>query len=106
MAITFRLLGEASVALGGTDVYTVPPGKAAVISTVSLVNTHTAAVVLDIYAVIAGTQRRVSDTLSLAKGAQALFTDILTLGAGDKVRIQALVASVIDAVVCGVERDA
>jgi hypothetical protein len=107
MAITFKLLGADRVALAGTDLYTVPAAKCAVISTISVVNTHTAAVTLVVKVVIGGIARRISPySVVMKAGEQVVEQDLITLGAGDKVQLTASVGLVLEAVVCGVERDA
>ena len=108
MAVYIKLLGQASVQQFGTELYTVPAGKCAVIQTISLVNARwPSSVGCNIYLITSTHTQQLSDlNVGLANGDQLVLNDIFTLGAGDKIKVDASEHLMVDAVVCGVERDA
>ena len=112
MALTVKPLYDGQ--LGTTakaSLYTVPSGKAAIVKNMRVVNTDTATRTVNLYYLRSGlsdTNARlvIPGNLSIAPGAMAVEDNELTLAQGDQVLGDASVASKLDCVISGIERDA
>lgn len=87
------------------DLYTVPALTTAIIKTITLVNTDTAARLVNLYLLrSAGTARKIIPvSTSLAAGFSLETDEVYTLGAGDKVQGDADAALKLDFTINGVE---
>ncbi len=108
MAIQIKALANGQ--LGTTaqaDLYTVPTGKATIVKNIRLVNTDTSPRTLNLYFKRSGgTSRRIAPSaMTLGAGSLAIDDQELTMEVGDKVQGDASIASKVDYVISGVERD-
>ena len=112
MALTVKTLNDGQ--LGSTaqgTLYTVPTGKATIVKNQRFVNRDTATRTMNLYYLRFGganTSARLllPSNLSLAAGGLVIEQDELTMAAGDLIQGDASVASKIDFVISGIERDA
>src|SRR5437879_3727636 len=110
MAVTIKPLANAQLGTGAQGMlYTVPAGKAAIVKTQRFVNTDTVSRTMNLYYLKSGAgsaQRILPPNMSLAPSALVVEQDELTMAAGDQIQGDASVASKIDFVISGIERDA
>lgn len=108
MAVQIKALANGQLGTSARgDLYTTPTGKTTIVKNIRLVNTDTAARTLNLYFNRSGgTSRQISPSaMTLGAGSLAIDDQELTMEAGDKVQGDASVASKIDYVISGVERD-
>lgn len=98
MAITYKVLGQENPAnANATDLYTVPSGNSAIISTLTATNVDGTASNISIYVVKSGGTAGVSNALvyqaELGANTVQAFTIGITLGADDKIVVQSATAN-------------
>ena len=110
MALTVKNLGEGQLGTGtaGT-LYTVGAGKAAIVKSIRVVNRDTSPRTFNLYFKLNGGSgsRLVSPSaISLTPGAAYVDDTEITLAVSDQIQGDGSVASKLDYVVSGIERDA
>jgi len=110
MALTVKNLAEGQLGTGtaGT-LYTVGGGKAAIVKSMRVVNRDTVVRTFSLYFKLNGgsASRLVSPSaLSLAPGAAYIDDTEISLGTSDQIQGDGSVASKLDYVISGIERDA
>lgn len=100
-----KILKEGQLPSTKTTAYTVPTGKAAIISHLSLVNTDSSARTVNVYVKKSGSSSRriAAKDMSLAAGEHYQLPMALALAAADVVEWDASVADVVDGVISGTE---
>ena len=106
LGATVKSLGDGQLATSKGTLYTVPAGKQAVITKVSLVNTSGGAVKVNLYfKASGGTSRRIiPKDMEIEGGGLAVMDDEQTMDAADIIEGDAAVGSSIDYTVSGVEQ--
>ena len=110
MALTIKNLGEGH--FGTTTaamLYTVTTGKAAIVKSIRVVNRDTVSRTFNLYYKFttgSGSRLVSPSALSLAPGAAYLDDTEISLGASDQIQGDGSVASKLDYVISGIERDA
>lgn len=100
MATAYKVLGQSAPAdTNNADLYTVPSGTQAVISTIAVTNDTASAATFRIYVRVAGATAAAVNTLyydtSLAGNSTLMITSGLTLGAADVVTVRTGTASAL-----------
>ena len=103
MSVIIKSLGSGQLTTSQGALYTAT-GTTAIVMTVRLVNTHTAAVTVNLYFKGAASRQITPKDFSLAPGALLVVDEELTLGVGDSLEGKAGSATKVDYVVSGVER--
>jgi hypothetical protein len=105
MALTIKLLAHGSLPGSTGDLYVVPDSTKAIIKTLKIVNTDTAARNVNLYVRPSGqTARRIIPVdMELGAGYMGVEDEELTLGAGDAIRGDGSAAGVVDYTIYGVE---
>jgi hypothetical protein len=109
MALTIKNLFAAQLGTGAnTTLYTVPTGKAAIVKNLRCVNRDTSQRTFNLYMkTAAGTAQLITpQNMVLPAGGLAVEENEVTLAAGDQIQGDASVASKVDCVISGIERDA
>ena len=112
MALTVKTLYDGQLGTTAKAIlYTVPAGKAAIVKNIRLVNTDSSARTANVYylrATLSNTSARqvLPAAVSIAPGSLLIEDNELTMAAGDQVLGDGSVASKIDCVISGIERDA
>jgi len=106
MAITIKVLAEGQLPTSTGDLYTVPANTAAIVKTITLVNTNTASETINLYILKSGSTARriIPQDLSLGSKYSLIFDEEITLGAGDKIQGSTTTASKVDFTIMGVEK--
>jgi hypothetical protein len=110
MATTYKVLGQGAPAnTSNADLYTVPAGKQAVISTLQVANVTADEVTFTIYVRIAGAaaanSNAIAKDVSVLGNSMLAITTGMTLGATDKVTIQSSFANALTFTMFGSEID-
>jgi len=105
MTEDIKSLADGQLAATKGTLYTAPASTQAVISTITMVNTHTSAITVNLYfKASGGTSRKfIPVDLSLAAGAGYTWAGIKTLEAADIVEGDASTADKVDYVISGVQ---
>ncbi|SRR6266851_6216971 len=112
MALTVKTLTDGQLGTTAQAIlYTVPAGKATIVKNHRFVNRDTVTRTINLYYLRSGglnTTARflLPSAMSLAAGALIVEENELTMAAGDVIQGDASVASKIDFVISGIERDA
>ncbi len=105
MTKAIKSLADGQLAASKGTIYTCPTAKQAIISTITLVNDHSSALVVNLYfKASGGTSRMITPkNYSLAAGAQLIMKDEITLEAADVIEGSGGTASLVDFVISGEE---
>lgn len=108
MALQVKALANGQ--LGTTafgDLYTTPASKTTIVKNIRVVNTDTSARTINLYYKRSGGTAKLVMPVNMSLGAGFLAVEEaeLTMEAGDKIQGDASVASKLDYVISGVERD-
>ena len=114
MALTVKTLFDGQLSTTArTMLYTVPTNKAAIVKNIRVVNRDTTPRTINIYYLRNGLTNNSTNvrylfpiTMSVAASGLALDDNEITLGAGDQIVGDGSVASQLDCVISGIERDA
>jgi hypothetical protein len=109
MALTIKNLANGQLGTGSQgSLYTVGTGKAAIVKNIRVANTDTSARTFNLWFKLSGgTARMISPSaMSLGAGQLAIDDQEITLGVGDQILGDGSVASKLDYVISGIERDA
>lgn len=109
MALTVKNLANGQlVTTSQSMLYTVPSGKAAIVKNIRVANTDTTARTFNLWFKLSGgTARLISPAaMSLSAGQMAIEDQEITLGAADQIQGDGSVATKLDYVISGIERDA
>lgn len=104
-AVAIKSLADGQLAAGVGDLYEAPAATQTLVKRITLVNTHSSALVVNLYFKASGiTARRITPKdYSLAAGALLIMGDEVTLEAADKIQGSGGTASKVDFVLSGVE---
>jgi len=101
---TIKALGDGTLPIAKSTLYTVPVSTNTIVKTITYVNTGGSPVTVNLYINSAGTSRRiVPKNLSLKAGSSMETDEEYTLEAGDLIEGDASTALVIDYTIHGVE---
>lgn len=108
MPVVYKVLGQAAPAnTNNADLYTVPSGRQAVVSTLTLTNDTATAATARVYVRVAGATASLSNALvydtSIAANSVTALTLGITLGATDVLTIQTGTANAITFMAFGQE---
>jgi len=91
MAITYKILGQSTGSLSDTNLYTVPSGSTAVLSTVTICNTSGSALTYRIAAIPSGStlanKHYIAYETNIGSNDTTALTLGITLGSEDKLNI-------------------
>jgi len=106
MGINIKSLADGQLVAAKAILYTVPAAIAAILKTISYVNTDIAARDVNLYIKPSGgvSRRIIPKDMELGIGYMMVYDDELTLEAGDVIEGDASAANVVDYSISGVEK--
>lgn len=100
---SIKYLADGQLGAAKAALYTVPASTQAIIKTITLVNTDSAARTVNLYVSTGASRRIIPVDTSLGIGYCLIFDDELTLEAADIIEGDASAAAVVDYYIAGVE---